>query len=329
MKRILAISTLAITSIAFGQQSFLTSQYTQNMYMLNPAAAGLSNNIDINLGHRSQWVGFDNAPTTYYLSANSLLGKNPTTENVFSLRISEPSITTENGYELTSQNTVVERKVRHAVGGVIYNDAAGAFTRTAGSASYAVHIPVGKNSNLSAGIRLGVNNTSFDQNLAGVRDQNDQTFIDFANGNNSVSKLDGSLGLFYYSPKFYAGYSIDQIFGNTLDFSETAEAQLVSHHLINAGLRIDLNENVGLTPSTLVRLTSGAPVSFDINAKLDYLNKYFVGASVRPGDAFVVMAGFNITDKLSFGYSYDVTTSAVKNVSSGTHEFVLGIALSK
>jgi type IX secretion system PorP/SprF family membrane protein len=325
MKRILAISTLALSSIAFGQQSFQSSQYTQNMYLLNPAAAGLSNNIDVNLGHRSQWTNFDNAPSTYYLSANALIGKPANQENIFSLRISEPNLTVAN----TASSAGSENKVKHAIGGIFYRDEAGAFSRTSGAASYTIHIPVGKKSSLAAGVRLGVNNTAFDASIAGVRDQSDQVFNDFANGNSSVNKLDGSIGLMYYTPKFYLGYAIDQIFGNTLDFSEDAEAQLVSHHLINAGLRLKLNENIGVTPSTMVRMTAGAPVSFDINAKVDYKNNFFVGVGVRPNDAIIIQAGLKVTDNIKFGYSYDLTTSDVNSVSSGTHEIVLGIALTK
>jgi type IX secretion system PorP/SprF family membrane protein len=325
MKRILALSTLALSSIAFGQQSFHSSQYTQNMYLLNPAAAGLSNNIDVNLGHRSQWTNFDNAPSTYYLSANALLGKPQTNENIFSLRISEPTITTGNNKVAAS----TDGKVKHAIGGVFFSDKAGAFNRTSGAASYTIHIPVGKKSSLAAGVRLGVNNTAFDRELAGVRDQNDQFFTDFANGNASVSKLDGSIGLMYYTPKFYLGYALDQMFGNTLDFSDDAEAQLVSHHLINAGLRLQLNENIGVTPSTMVRLTAGAPPSYDINAKIDYKNNFFVGVGVRPSDAIILQAGIRVNENIKFGYSYDLTTSDVSTVSGGTHEVVLGIAISK
>lgn len=325
MKRILALSTLALSSIAFGQQSFHSSQYTQNMYLLNPAAAGLSNNIDVNLGHRSQWTNFDNAPSTYYLSANALLGKPQTNENIFSLRISEPSITTGNNKIAAT----TDGKVKHAIGGIFFSDKAGAFSRTSGAASYTIHIPVGKTSTLAAGVRLGINNTAFDQTLAGVRDQNDQIFNDFANGNASVNKLDGSIGLMYYTPKFYLGYALDQMFGNTLDFSETSEAKLASHHLINAGLRIKLNENLGLTPSTMIRLTGGAPASFDINAKLDIKNNIFFGVGVRPSDAIIIQAGIRVNDNIKLGYSYDLTTSDVNTVSGGTHEVVLGIAISK
>jgi len=43
------------------------SQYMQNMYVLNPAASCLESDIDINLGFRQQWAGFDGAPQPGYV----------------------------------------------------------------------------------------------------------------------------------------------------------------------------------------------------------------------------------------------------------------------
>jgi hypothetical protein len=55
----------------------------------------------------------------------------------------------------------------------------------------------------------------------------------------------------------------------------------------------------------------------------------FVGASYRLTDAIPVMAGLEWPLKsgkstVKFGYSYDLTLSAIKNHSSGTHEIMLG-----
>ncbi len=330
MKKILAIVAVAISGVAFGQQHFQTSQYTQNMYVLNPAASGLSNDIDINLGHRSQWVGLENAPTTYYLTANSMLGKNTgNTENMFSLRISDPSITSEDGYETDADNTVIEKNGKHAFGGILFRDEAGAFSKTAGFLSYAYHITLGKNARLSAGVKLGLSNVNFDPNLARVVDQNDNTFTGFVNNRTNKTMLDGGIGLFFYSKNLYIGYSLDQMFANELEFDPSSTASLQGHHHINAGYKIALSENLAVTPSAMLRLTSGSNPSFDINAKFDIKDRFFVGGGLRAGDAIIAMAGLKITDRLGFGYSYDATTSDVQTVSSGSHELVLNLLLSK
>jgi hypothetical protein len=38
-----------------------------------------------------------------------------------------------------------------------------------------------------------------------------------------------------------------------------------------------------------------------------------------------VLIGYSMQEKLFFGYSYDVTTTDLKNYSSGTHEVMLGM----
>jgi hypothetical protein len=46
-------------------------------------------------------------------------------------------------------------------------------------------------------------------------------------------------------------------------------------------------------------------------------------------DAIVMMAGFNVNESLVFAYSYDMTTSDIKTVSSGSHELMIAIRFRK
>ena len=64
--------------------------------------------------------------------------------------------------------------------------------------------------------------------------------------------------------------------------------------------------------------------TFDINLNAQFNERFWVGASYRNEDAIVGMLGMNITEKLKVGYSYDFTTSELKNYSDGTHEIMLG-----
>ena len=58
-------------SVAYGQSDiFLTQQWFSRINM-NPAATGNSNNVDVFLLNRQQWVGFTNAPKTSILNAHS------------------------------------------------------------------------------------------------------------------------------------------------------------------------------------------------------------------------------------------------------------------
>ncbi|MBL4703250.1 MAG: type IX secretion system membrane protein PorP/SprF, partial [Flavobacteriales bacterium] len=70
------ISTLIIVCVvlaASAQQQYQISQYQTNPYMLNPAASGIYDYIDITGSFRQQWAGFTNAPRTFYVSGHSAL----------------------------------------------------------------------------------------------------------------------------------------------------------------------------------------------------------------------------------------------------------------
>lgn len=327
MKRLLTISAVLLSAMAFGQQEFQTSQYQQNMYLINPAAAGIKDYIDVNLGFRQQWTGFDGAPKTYYLSANSLLGKKSLGGNeMFSLRISDPSLTLREGKASVDS----ERSLRHAVGGYFVADEFGAFKTQTGAVSYALHLPVSEATTVSFGLKGKVRNSSFDQTKVNFdgRDQNSD-FQNFTNGNNNNTFFDAGAGLFLYHNKFFVGYSLDNLFNRDLGFGEASEAKFAGHHYLTGGYRFDLSEKVGFTPSTLLRMTSGAPLSIDLSGRVDINNKFWGAISVRPEDAVIFMAGFSIAKNLNIGYSYDATTSDINTRGNGSHEFILNIMLDK
>lgn len=330
MKKILLITSVLFSTLAFGQQEFMTTQYQQNMYLLNPAAAGIKDYVDVNLGFRQQWMGFPGAPKTYFASVNSMLGKSSIGENdFFSLRISDPSVTLTEG---NATKTDIDRRVRHALGGYVMVDQAGAFRANIGALSYAIHLPVSKKTTLSFGLQAKIRNVIFDESEVKFsgKDQN-QVYQNFINGtNNNITFFDAGTGLFLYHNKFFAGYSVHNLLNQDLSFSDnSSNSNLQAHHNLTAGYRFELSEKVGLTPSLLYRITSGAPGSLDLNARVDINNRFWGGLTVRPGDAVAVMAGFGIAKNLNIGYSYDITTSDINTRGNGSHEFVLNIMLDK
>ncbi|NDH90423.1 MAG: type IX secretion system membrane protein PorP/SprF [Flavobacteriia bacterium] len=69
-KHILAAVFVGLSSVAFAQQDVQFTQYYHNLAGFNPGVAGSNDAICLNVGHRSQWVGFDNAPTTQAINAD-------------------------------------------------------------------------------------------------------------------------------------------------------------------------------------------------------------------------------------------------------------------
>ena len=59
---------------AWGQFSGVRSQYAVTSLLDNPAAAGNSPCLDMRIGVRSQWVGFDGAPLNQFASVSGRMG---------------------------------------------------------------------------------------------------------------------------------------------------------------------------------------------------------------------------------------------------------------
>ena len=76
MKRLgILIALLVLVLPSFGQQDPLFSQYMFNPLIINPAYAGSREALSATILHRSQWVGFDGAPTTQTLGVHAPLRK--------------------------------------------------------------------------------------------------------------------------------------------------------------------------------------------------------------------------------------------------------------
>jgi hypothetical protein len=60
-------------------------------------------------------------------------------------------------------------------------------------------------------------------------------------------------------------------------------------------------------------------------AKVTYKNQIWLGLAYRTADAASAMIGYLFRENLVIGYSYDFTTSNLKNYSSGTHELLIGV----
>jgi len=69
----LLIIVLFCSSGIRAQHQNVYSNYILNMAVINPAAIGKDMALDINLGARKQWSGFNGSPSTNYVSVNSMM----------------------------------------------------------------------------------------------------------------------------------------------------------------------------------------------------------------------------------------------------------------
>jgi type IX secretion system PorP/SprF family membrane protein len=324
--KIIIILCCCITIGAFAQQRPYYTQYIMNNYIINPAVAGIENYWDVKASHRMQWVGLQDAPVTTYLTIHGPAKKSnyerssPTT---FRARGDNPR-----GEAYWRDYTAADP---HAgVGFTIINDKTGPLNRFAAYGTYAYHVGLSPTTNLSAGVSVGMTNVSLD---ASKLDFGSIT-VDPAVGSSGIInrlKPDVSAGLWLYSKDYFVGLSAQQIVPQNVSFSDNTVSltggKLIPHLFLSAGYRMQVSDDVSFLPSMLIRYISPLPVGYDINAKFQYQDIMWLGASYRYNDGFAAMLGVNLNHSINIGYSYDLQTSRLNTVSRGTHEILIGFLL--
>lgn len=284
----LLITLIVFTSVvdSFGQQDPQYTQYMYNTMSINPAYAGSKEDLSVTALTRSQWVGVSGAPETQTLSFHAPLGYN-------GLGF---------GVNLINDKLGPSQEVTFDLNG-----------------SYTVR--VGYEAKLAFGLRLGGRSLNLDWSKGQYHNPGDAAF-----NSNVDNKFLPSLGagLFYYTDKWYAGVSVPNFLrtDHYNDFLESTATERL-HYFFIAGYVFDLSENVKFKPAVLSKVVSGAPLSIDFSANFLFNEKFSLGVAYRLEDSISALVGFQVTNRLSIGYAYDLTTSNYKNYNSGTHEVML------
>lgn len=327
MKHLLVVAAIGIFSSGYAQQRPHYTQYVLNNFVINPAVAGIENYTDVKLSHRHQWVGLDGAPVTTYLTIHAPLQKSDydrETATTFHASGENPR-----GNAYWQDYTAADP--HHGIGFTVLNDKTGPLSRFSASVAYAYHLGISPKTSLSAGISAGVQNMRLD---AGKLDFGPINTDPAVAGSGLLNRLrpDISAGLWMYSADYFLGVSAQQIVPSRLTFAEDTvkaeQGKLIPHLFFSGGYRLALSDDFSLLPSTMVKyLGRSAPVSWDVNAKLQYQDLIWAGGSYRHKDGFAAMLGLNVNSTFNIGYSYDLTTSRLNTVSKGTHEILVGFLL--
>jgi len=133
-------------------------------------------------------------------------------------------------------------------------------------------------------------------------------------------------GVYYYTNKFYLGVSAPNFLETRHlenDGGQTTSAREQMHYFLTSGYVFDVNDNIKLKPSTMVKATSGVPLSVDLSLNMLVENRFEFGLSYRFDDSISGLVGFNVNEDFRIGYAYDHTVSSYGQFNSGSHEIML------
>ena len=288
----LCLLIISVTSFAHAQQLTQYTQYVFNHFSVNPAVAGSRDCIDVRLGVRQQWVGFDGAPRTGWASLHGTLGK-------------------KRGFN----------RNKHGVGAFVEADNAGNWGYTRFLLAYAYHLQMMQDTYLAFGAFAGAQQMKFDRGNVFAIDYTDPAL---AGNASSLVVPDITPGIWWYNKRSWAGVSLHNALANRIgDVGE--EARLSRHFMISGGHRLILGQKMAVIPSALIKKSGASPFAIDINAMAEWNRTLSIGVGLRGGDALNLMLKLKFLGSFQLGYSYDITTSRLRAVSSNTHEIILGI----
>jgi type IX secretion system PorP/SprF family membrane protein len=288
MKKII-ISIVLLVGIAASAmaQDFLLSEQWFSRLNRNPAATGNSDQVQLFMMQRMQWVGFKDAPMTSLLNAHTFF-----------------------------------ERISSGIGATFVYDTEGVGTQTLNAKiAYSYQTPVAKNMLLSFGVSGGVLHKSFDPNkLTYNNNDNRPVNLDASNTN-----FDMDLGIEFSMPVFMAGFSVSHLLANRKDMLNTTTArQFTAYARGNIALPSDFSLAPGLVYNNY---SNSLPGFFEINATAFYQKLYWLGLGTRFNDRFEfttlnAMIGFE-WNFLRVGYGYDFSLGNLGQFKKSTHEIML------
>ncbi len=270
-----------ILSFGMAQQDPQFTQFYNNRLMFNPGYSGMNGLLCAGSNFRSQWVGFPGAPKTFSAWINSR-------SNFLRGGLSVHFTRDQLGFEKN--------------------------TRIIGS--YSKHIVIGA-TRLGVGVGLNMQQKTLDGNWIAPQGTSGDNSIPSPTSHDWLAGMDG--GAYFQSNRLYAGLSTSQITQGVFK-DGTVGFKTARHYFATAGFRFTpaFARNWDLRTHFLAK-TDAKATTFDLHTQAWYMDQLYAGVGYRPGDAVMFSAGIRLSG-LVVGYSFDVTTSALKNHSSNTHE---------
>ena len=282
---------MLVSGTLFAQQDSQFTQYMYNPVNFNPAYAGSREVLSIFGMHRTQWVGLDGAPVTNTVSVHT-----PITNSDIGIGVS------------------------------FVNDRIGPSDENTISVDISYTVPTSDYYKLAFGLKTTANllNVDFTKLTQQPGDPELQYNID-----NRFSPNIGA-GIFWYSENSYIGLSVPNFLETRhFDGTNNSVARERMHYHFIGGYVFDLNPTLKFKPSVLVKAVDQAPLQVDFSANFLFNEKLTLGVAYRWSAALSAMVGFQITDGLMAGYSYDAETTKLANYNSGSHEIFLRFELFK
>ena len=288
---ITALLALVSFTSAHAQQDPQYTNYMYNTININPAYAGSRGALSIFGLHRSQWVGLEGAPTTNSFSVNT---------------------------------PIADSKV--GLGVSFVNDALGVMDENTLSVDFSYTLDLNnRGSKLSFGLKGSANLLNVAYSDLNKYNPNDPQILNDVS--NEFTPNIGA-GIYWHTEKSYVGFSVPSFLESTrYDNIIQSTMQQKMHYYLMGGHVFEINPMLKFKPAFLLKAVEGAPLQADITGNFLIHDKFTIGGAYRWDAAWSALVGFQVTDGMFIGYSYDSDIKALRNYNNGSHEIFVRFEL--
>ena len=323
---------LFMVSCLFRAEAQLDSrmtQFYQNPVPINPAFSGIEDFVDVKVGYKMQWAGFDNSPTYLIGSANLAFKIAPNNDYKHKgIRLFEPeaysSIDNDDDFGF-------RKSKRHGAGIFVMQNTDGGFQNSGAFLNYAYHINLTNQLVWSVGAGVGYEFNKFDPSgISVLYPDADLTYQAYLNGDNQKGSVDFNLGTVIYHKQFFLGYSMlnaaKLMFkGQNDEFNNLANPFT---HNVQFGFHYrKWKYGYLISPLIILNMRRDQPIEAIGALRMRYHDKVWGGLQYTFLGAVGLSAGFYLTHNVALNYGYEFPTSKINRVSTGSHEVVLAFKL--
>jgi type IX secretion system PorP/SprF family membrane protein len=189
-------------------------------------------------------------------------------------------------------------------------------TQYGGTMAYRIKLT---HSVFSFGMQAGFTRYATDQDGVNVRNP-DPLFTPF-----SETKFNTGVGLLLKGDRYALGLSVPQLLSQSVSMGGQSIQLYQQTYYLYGSYIFYLNENIELKPSTLLRASSGLPLSMDLNANFTFNRLYTAGLFTRNLNTYGVLLQAIFKD-IRAGYVFELPGKG-SALNFNTHEISLAISL--
>ncbi len=278
------------------QQTGQYTQFTFNSYGYNPAAAGsnINGKLEVITGIRKQWIGFDYAPASNFISAN---------------------------YTFKPERSY---KRWHNAGVYFSQERMGIFKNESIYGSYTLHLPITKRYFMSFGVFAGVRKFGISRNTIS---QDDPVYAASSAGY-FYAYPDFVPGIRLYSKKMFFDVSVQQVFKVRQvqgDKQIGNKSVLTPQIYLTYGKKIFMDNGLTVVPAINLHSSFTAIPSAELNVMAYYKKRIGIGATIRNKDFISGIFQIRFWQNVTAGFAYDYSINRIHSAATNSLEFMIGV----